>query len=1266
MRNKPMQLSTRGLIAAAIAGTASGYAVAEQAGRVNFVTGDVKATSTDGSVRSLARGDVINSGDKISTGSGRLQLRFTDGGFVSLQPNTVFGVDQYLYANKPPEETSLFFSLLQGGMRTITGAIGKVNKQSYKVRTPVATIGIRGTEYLARVDPKRVLVSVGSGFVYVANESGNITGGAGQAIEAREGFSPRLTDDKPDVTASGAEGEDRYAAEDSEENRQQRMGDQLTLEKNNVVLANGSPPVYTYVEQPDPLPNGSGYSLQTTDPVTGLPVTISGLNATFDPNTGAITSLVQTGGTQSPLLDGQSLGAAAVPTGPTFRPGTLKFVNVDRYGSIGWGEITDGIAETNDFEELPNSVGANEFFGYMIATPSIGFTGGKASYSLKGASAARLNRSSNSGTLDHFNFDLNLLSGLANVDMLVRMTDSSIGDVSVKGEDVSLGGSLTGFSLSGLTTTSTGSFCAASGGCSTNISGMFVANGGQVAASYGINGSSGKITGYAALGLDQYLPQQNEFAIATPYDSYGYASVVQNASGGVVSFYADTCNDGCDSVFDAGTLKFANVGHSGSIYWGEYTDGSGRFTGDESGDLVLGNNEFEAYVTGPQVIPSFNGKATYSLRGGTPARLNGGSTTGTLDHLNLTLDLGFGLADVDMLVKMSGQDISAQGSNLNLSGNNGSNFFINNIATTSTGSFCGSSSCYTYINGFFSGTDGNQVGVGYNIYGNGNEITGVAALGRDSLAAGAEEGYSLLTAYSGEGYIHPGSLEAAFNTDNSINYLVEPSACEGDCVFKSGTLKTNAVGHSTYLRWGEYTNGTALYGDISGLPGTLAGGEYASYIIGKTTSVTAINGAATASYSLRGGTPARVLEGSGAATSATLDLFKLDLNLFSGLVNIDMGLSGVGTGNEGITVTGRNISLPLLGMGVDGSGNLVDSYPGVFQITNGLTTTSTGSFCAEGCNTYINGMFAGDASEIGAAYFINGYSSISGVAALGLDSKTTGNTNALKTGSGYILVADRGNNVILTNGNPYSTSDINETVFDTSGKLQSFTTLYAGEGSSTALDAGSATRASGSESGTYKTLHWGRLTGTGQQVTYYNETGPLGDVAAPENIHYVVGTVTDPYSWQALNQGYSGGTATYSVVGKTNPTDSNGNVGTLNSASLTLHLNTYQPKLDVALNVSMGSNTYAASSTGNNLGYLGCGPAAATFSVSGMSTTVNGSSCGGSGCYTSVHGFFSGSQAQQAGMSYSIQDTGTANTTITGAAALKADSLTPPVTTPPI
>ena len=123
-------LNAKGLLAV-MATLFSGQALAETAGRVTFITGDVVAISSDGNRRTLTKSDLVNSGERLETGKGRLQIRFTDGSFISLQPNTVFGLDNYTFARAKPKEGSLLFSFIRGGMRTVSGAIGKVNRANY-------------------------------------------------------------------------------------------------------------------------------------------------------------------------------------------------------------------------------------------------------------------------------------------------------------------------------------------------------------------------------------------------------------------------------------------------------------------------------------------------------------------------------------------------------------------------------------------------------------------------------------------------------------------------------------------------------------------------------------------------------------------------------------------------------------------------------------------------------------------------------------------------------------------------------------------------------------------------------------------------------------------------------------------------------------------------------------------------------------------------------------------------------------------------------
>ncbi len=121
------------------------------AGIAQFAVGDVNVRR--GQVETaLNRGQQISSGDQVVTGrSGQTQIRFSDGGLVSLAPNSQFNLDKYADENKP--EDGFFASLLRGGMRAITGQVGKRNRDNYRISTSTATIGIRGSAFSANYNP---------------------------------------------------------------------------------------------------------------------------------------------------------------------------------------------------------------------------------------------------------------------------------------------------------------------------------------------------------------------------------------------------------------------------------------------------------------------------------------------------------------------------------------------------------------------------------------------------------------------------------------------------------------------------------------------------------------------------------------------------------------------------------------------------------------------------------------------------------------------------------------------------------------------------------------------------------------------------------------------------------------------------------------------------------------------------------------------------------------------------------------------------------
>ena len=189
------------LIALLLASSAA--PVFASAGRISFAYGRTTVVSADGALRRAVRGASLESGETIRTGSAsRAQLIFTDGGRVSLLPRSEFRIDEYRYradAGKKAEEEAAeseergFFSLLKGGLRTITGAIGKLVRKNYQLATPNATIGIRGTEFLVLIVGQTVRVSVAPTSVdgiFVTTGAGPLTVLPGQSAVCGDSAGP--------------------------------------------------------------------------------------------------------------------------------------------------------------------------------------------------------------------------------------------------------------------------------------------------------------------------------------------------------------------------------------------------------------------------------------------------------------------------------------------------------------------------------------------------------------------------------------------------------------------------------------------------------------------------------------------------------------------------------------------------------------------------------------------------------------------------------------------------------------------------------------------------------------------------------------------------------------------------------------------------------------------------------------------------------------------------------------------------------------------
>lgn len=168
------------LMAAMLLAVPVGAAATEPAGRVIFSTGEVTAVNEAGFRRPLTRNDVVYPGETVRTaGRGMVDIRMRDDALIALEPESRFAVERYGVDDGAGEVVLRF---LRGTLRTITGSIGKDGRDTYEMRTPVATIGVRGTQYAlqfcdagcARADrPAGLYGRVDDGAIAVTNEAGS-------------------------------------------------------------------------------------------------------------------------------------------------------------------------------------------------------------------------------------------------------------------------------------------------------------------------------------------------------------------------------------------------------------------------------------------------------------------------------------------------------------------------------------------------------------------------------------------------------------------------------------------------------------------------------------------------------------------------------------------------------------------------------------------------------------------------------------------------------------------------------------------------------------------------------------------------------------------------------------------------------------------------------------------------------------------------------------------------------------------------------------
>lgn len=177
---------------------AGAFAAANGIGVVMNVDGALSAKGSDGELRKLLVWGKVFAGDTLFTGKDSYaRVKFSDGGQISLTPASQFKIEDYHHEEQEPGKDAAKFNLLKGGLRAISGLIGKRgDPDSYGVKTQTATVGIRGTNFgvrfckgdcgdiAPRADGKPLedgtYLDVSEGTIIVRNRAGTLLLNAGQ------------------------------------------------------------------------------------------------------------------------------------------------------------------------------------------------------------------------------------------------------------------------------------------------------------------------------------------------------------------------------------------------------------------------------------------------------------------------------------------------------------------------------------------------------------------------------------------------------------------------------------------------------------------------------------------------------------------------------------------------------------------------------------------------------------------------------------------------------------------------------------------------------------------------------------------------------------------------------------------------------------------------------------------------------------------------------------------------------------------------------
>ncbi len=142
------------------------HAAADPVGEVSFVIGVTRLFDGDKQASPIVRGMPVRAGDRIETEQGgHVHLRFADGAFVAVRPGSRLIIETYRYDAGRPQDSAIRFKLEQGAARSISGKGAEAARANFRLNTPIAAIGVRGTDFVVLAEADRVRVAINSGAI---------------------------------------------------------------------------------------------------------------------------------------------------------------------------------------------------------------------------------------------------------------------------------------------------------------------------------------------------------------------------------------------------------------------------------------------------------------------------------------------------------------------------------------------------------------------------------------------------------------------------------------------------------------------------------------------------------------------------------------------------------------------------------------------------------------------------------------------------------------------------------------------------------------------------------------------------------------------------------------------------------------------------------------------------------------------------------------------------------------------------------------------